>query len=327
MHTSPSQRPLHPTASSPADAPTPFSLLRSPGGSPAQHRVLPARASCSSKAQGGDSPSVGPRSRPVPRRSLPPCLQFRIPRGPSPAVPARRALRGWLGGHWRTPPSGCSRPSSSAPRPATPRGTCRLARPEERGGEQEGEMPAPPARHRPQFQPKAQSATPPAQGRCGRLPALGSFLHRPPDPSRALLPALAAPERPRTRARAPRTRPPAPYGAAYSLGLSSCSAESHRPRPQSPPLLGGESDPDVPLGPLRSPRGRPPPERFVRETLQGRFAPDRAHRLRPALPRAQSHRSERNALKREYDVAVVPSGSPGGCTLPRPSPNLRAFTF
>lgn len=50
MHTSPSQRPLHPTASSPADAPTPFSLLRSPGGSPAQHRVLPARASCGTPA-------------------------------------------------------------------------------------------------------------------------------------------------------------------------------------------------------------------------------------------------------------------------------------
>lgn len=173
---------------------------------------------CSSKAPGGDSPSVGPQSRPAPCRSLPPCLQFHTPTGPSPAVPARRALRGWLGSHWRTPPSGCSRPSSSAPRPATPRRTRRLARPEGRGGEQEEEMPEPPARPRPQFQPKAQSATPPAQGRCGLLPALGSFLHRPPDPSRALLPALAAPERPRTLARAPRTRPPAPHGAAYSLG-------------------------------------------------------------------------------------------------------------
>ncbi|CAM9553326.1 unnamed protein product [Rangifer tarandus platyrhynchus] len=122
--------------------------------SPAQHRVLRTRASCGLPALllEGARWRLALSQFAVPTGSPPLAAALSSvshPQGAQPAVPAHRALRGWLGCLWLTPPSGCSRPSSSAQRPATPRRTRRLARPEGRSREQDGEMPAPPARPRP----------------------------------------------------------------------------------------------------------------------------------------------------------------------------------
>ena len=185
-------------------------------------------------------------------------------------------------------------------------------------------MPASPARPRSQPQPKAQSAAQPAQRRWGRLPALESFLHRPPDPWRALLPALAAPERPRTRPEHRERGHPLPTARCtvwvYLLARQKVTGLDPIPSPPRGRVRSGR-----PVGTSEVPARQRPcwkirngnPSRPIRS---GPRTPAPSSPPEGAEPPERAKPLETRARRCGFSVRVT-----GGLYSPRPAPNLRYY--